>query len=88
MPSETHLIPSVEVSELNGSKWFIMVTTLVLQRGMHNIEHQITYPGSNFIFHDSKGFEAGAIVEIEDVWAFIEKRSSETELKNQLHVIW
>ncbi|KAF8336162.1 hypothetical protein F5887DRAFT_1247368 [Amanita rubescens] len=58
------------------------------ERGMHNIEHQITYPGSNFIFHDSKGFEAGAIEEIKDVWEFIEKRSSKTELKNQLHVIW
>ncbi|KAF8684002.1 hypothetical protein AX14_004174 [Amanita brunnescens Koide BX004] len=29
-------------------------------RGMHDIEHQITYPGSNFIFHDSQGFESGA----------------------------
>jgi len=37
------------------------------ERGMHNIEHQITYPGSNFIFHDSEGFEAGAIEEIENL---------------------
>jgi len=59
-----------------------------IERGLHNIEHQITYPGSNFIFHDSQGFEAGAIEELEIAWEFIEKRSTEAELKNQLHAIW
>ena len=58
------------------------------QRGIHDIEHQITYPGSNFIFHDSQGFEAGASREMEIVWKFIEKRSTAIELKDQLHVIW
>ena len=55
---------------------------------MHDIEHQVTYPGSNFIFHDSQGFESGSIEELEIAWKFIEKKSAETELKNQLHVIW
>ena len=55
---------------------------------MHDIEHQITYDGSNFIFHDSKGFEAGADEEMRDPWAFIEKRATETELQKQLHAIW
>jgi len=55
---------------------------------MHDIEHQITYHGSNFIFHDSQGFESGASREIEKVWEFIEKRSIEKELKDQLHAIW
>ena len=58
------------------------------QRGIHDIEHQITYPGSNFIFHDSQGFEAGASKEMELVWKFIEKRSTAIEVKDQLHVIW
>ncbi|KAF8342425.1 hypothetical protein F5887DRAFT_1135561 [Amanita rubescens] len=58
------------------------------QRGMHDIEHQITYPGSDFIFHDSMGFESGSTDELELAWKFIEKRSAETELKNQLHAIW
>ncbi|KAF8345167.1 hypothetical protein F5887DRAFT_1272241 [Amanita rubescens] len=57
-------------------------------RGMHDIEHQITYPGSNFIFHDSRGFESGSTEELEIAWKFIEKKSAETELKNQLHAIW
>ena len=55
---------------------------------MHNIEHQITYPGSNFIFHDSEGFESGASREIETVWKFIEKQSTAIELRGQLHAIW
>ncbi|KAF8728388.1 hypothetical protein AX14_006725 [Amanita brunnescens Koide BX004] len=59
-----------------------------LERGLHNIEHQITYPRSNFIFHDSQGFESGSTEELEIAWKFIEKKSAETELKNQLHAIW
>ncbi|KAF8342443.1 hypothetical protein F5887DRAFT_1062360 [Amanita rubescens] len=60
----------------------------VPHRGSHDIEHQITYPESNFIFHDSEGFESGSAKELEIVWKFIETRSTETELKNQLHAIW
>ncbi|KAF8729090.1 hypothetical protein AX14_006458 [Amanita brunnescens Koide BX004] len=59
-----------------------------IERGIHNIEHQITYPGSNFIFHDSQGFESGASGEIEIVLKFIEKRSAAVEMKDQLHAIW
>ena len=55
---------------------------------MHNIEHQITYHGSNFIFHDSQGFESGATEELEMACGFIKKRAAETELKDQLHAIW
>ena len=59
-----------------------------LKRGIHDIEHQITYPGSNFIFHDSQGFESGASEEMEIVWKFIEKRSIAVEKKDHLHAIW
>jgi hypothetical protein len=62
--------------------------TLNDQRGIHDIEHQITYEGSNFIFHDSQGFESGAKDEIETVWDFIWKRSGATKLEDQLHAIW
>ena len=58
------------------------------QRGIHDIEHGITYDGSNFVFHDSQGFESGAKEEIEVVWDFIEKQSSKDKLKDQLHAIW
>ena len=58
------------------------------QRGEHDIEHEITYEGSNFIFHDSRGFESGAKEEIEVVWDFIEKKSAAIKLQDQLHAIW
>ena len=58
------------------------------KRGLHDIEHQVTYKGSNFIFHDSKGFESGETEELELVWDFIKKRSAEAKLKDQLHAIW
>ena len=58
------------------------------QRGIHDIEHEITYSGCNFIFHDSQGFESGAKEEMEVVWDFIEKRSAAAKLKDQLHAIW
>jgi len=53
-----------------------------------NERNKITYPESNFIFHDSQGFEAGASGEMEIVWNFIQKRSAALELKDQLHAIW
>ena len=59
-----------------------------LQRGIHDIEHQITYPGSNFIFHDSQGFESGDNKELHEVWDFIENRSTAIAVKDQLHAIW
>jgi hypothetical protein len=61
---------------------------LKCQRGEHDIEHEITYEGSNFIFRDSRGFESGAKEEMEIVWDFIKKLSAATKLKDQLHAIW
>jgi hypothetical protein len=48
----------------------------------------MTYKGSNFIFHDSQGFESGARDELEIVQNFIAKRSAAAQLKDQLHAIW
>ncbi|KAF9507797.1 hypothetical protein BS47DRAFT_275224 [Hydnum rufescens UP504] len=58
------------------------------QRGIHNINDEITY-GSNptFVFHDSGGFEAGGVEELEAVWKFIRKRSLAPP-SQQLHAIW
>ncbi|KAF8631741.1 hypothetical protein AX15_002222 [Amanita polypyramis BW_CC] len=59
-----------------------------IYRGIHDIEHQITYHGCNFIFHDSQGFEAGAVDQMKKVRSFIKKRSAAKELRDQLHAIW
>ena len=79
-------MPSIEVGQV--MMYGCTCSHAVEQRGMHDIEHQITYPGSNFIFHDSRGFESGSTEELEIAWRFIEKKAAETELKNQLHAIW
>ena len=84
-PSEMHLTPSIEVRQLMMCGCLNLTNS---QRGIHNIEHQITYNGSNFIFHDSPGFEAGSHEEINEVWKFIQRRSNSIELKDQLHAIW
>jgi len=58
-------------------------------RGEHNIEHQFQYPTAHgFVFHDSRGFEAGGVDELKTVKDFIEKRAKSEQLKDQLHVIW
>jgi hypothetical protein len=41
-----------------------------------------------FIFHDSRGFEAGGDTELENVKAFITERSKNLRLQDQVHAIW
>ncbi|KDQ53275.1 hypothetical protein JAAARDRAFT_137109 [Jaapia argillacea MUCL 33604] len=57
-------------------------------RGEHNIEHQITFPGSHFIFHDSRGFESGSVDEMVTVRNFLRVRSDRELLKDKVHAIW
>ncbi|KAG2352117.1 era-like GTP-binding protein [Suillus spraguei] len=59
------------------------------ERGEHNIENELVFPSNpGFVFHDSRGFEAGGESEFDQVKEFIARRSKETKLKNQLHAIW
>ncbi|KDQ19318.1 hypothetical protein BOTBODRAFT_27904 [Botryobasidium botryosum FD-172 SS1] len=58
-------------------------------RGEHNIEYSLMFPSSpGFVFHDSRGFESGAVEELELVREFIQKKASLGSMKNQLHAIW
>ncbi|KAF7360919.1 GTP-binding protein [Mycena sanguinolenta] len=61
-----------------------------IDRGLHNINDEICFrsrPG--FVFHDSRGVEAGSAVELSTVQQFLDERSSAaTDLRTQLHVIW
>jgi len=41
-----------------------------------------------FIFHDSRGFEAGGVQEFQLVQEFIKERSKAKNVKEQLHAIW
>lgn len=41
-----------------------------------------------FVFHDSRGFESGAVDELDKVQEFIRKRGTNRELNERLHTIW
>ncbi|KDQ50607.1 hypothetical protein JAAARDRAFT_41918 [Jaapia argillacea MUCL 33604] len=58
-------------------------------RGHHHIEYEVTFASNPaFVFHDSRGFEAGSTSEMQAVYDFIESRAKSGDLEKQLHVIW
>jgi hypothetical protein len=60
------------------------------KRGLHNIDDEIRFPSRpGFIFHNSRGVEAGSATELSTVQRFVDKRSlATTDLRNKLHAIW
>ncbi|KDQ52417.1 hypothetical protein JAAARDRAFT_138833 [Jaapia argillacea MUCL 33604] len=59
------------------------------QRGHHHIDYEVTYASNPaFVFHDSRGFEAGSTDEIQAVHDFIESRGKSGDVEKQLHIIW
>jgi hypothetical protein len=59
------------------------------ERGMHDIENEIVFRNNpGFVFHDSRGFEAGGQFEFDKAKAFIAKRSKERSLSDRIHIIW
>ncbi|KAG2135156.1 hypothetical protein DEU56DRAFT_401094 [Suillus clintonianus] len=59
------------------------------ERGEHDIENEMVFRSNpGFIFHDSRGFEAGGESEYDKVKAFIAGRSKKTSIKDQIHTIW
>lgn len=60
-----------------------------VQRGIHDIENEMVFRSNpGFIFHDSRGFEAGGVDELQKVKIFVCERAKEKDLRNQVHVIW
>ncbi|KDQ15020.1 hypothetical protein BOTBODRAFT_32023 [Botryobasidium botryosum FD-172 SS1] len=58
-------------------------------RGEHNIEYSLMFPSNpGFVFHDSRGFESGAVDELELVRKFIQEKARLGSMENQLHAIW
>jgi hypothetical protein len=41
-----------------------------------------------YVFHDSRGFEAGGEVELQIVQEFVRRTSRQKRLKERLHAIW
>ncbi|KAG5651367.1 hypothetical protein H0H81_008901 [Sphagnurus paluster] len=81
-----------EIFDKEGNKVWISCLALVNptgERGIHDINDELIFQSSpGFVFHDSQGFEAGAVDELNLVKVFIESRLKERELDQQLHVIW
>jgi hypothetical protein len=60
-----------------------------VQRGLHTIEDELIFTNHDgYIFHDSRGFEAGSEDELKLVREFVLRKSREKRLKNRLHAIW
>jgi hypothetical protein len=59
------------------------------QRGEHNIEDEVVFSShQGYVFHDSRGFEAGGEDELKAVQEFVRRKSQETKLGMRLHAIW
>jgi tRNA pseudouridine-54 N-methylase len=62
---------------------------MVWQRGEHDIENEMIFESNAaFVFHDSRGFEAGSRSELDEVKDFVQKCSTNKNLTDHLHVIW
>jgi hypothetical protein len=60
-----------------------------LQRGWHNIEDELVFTNhAGYVFHDSRGFEAGGEDELKIVQDFVRIKSRESKLRDRLHAIW
>ncbi|KAG1848831.1 hypothetical protein C8R48DRAFT_392007 [Suillus tomentosus] len=78
-----------EIYNSAGEKIDPAVLKASKERGEHNIENEMVFQSNpGFVFHDSRGFEAGGASEFEMVKAFISSRSKETKITKQLHAIW
>ncbi|KAH9160351.1 hypothetical protein EDB89DRAFT_2166923, partial [Lactarius sanguifluus] len=65
------------------------VRSPISQRGEHRIDDELVFsnhPG--YVFHDSRGIEAGGIEELETLHDFIQRKSGERRLGSRLHAIW
>ncbi|KAG2037986.1 hypothetical protein BDR03DRAFT_862964 [Suillus americanus] len=76
-----------EIYNSDGEK--VRNKILVSQRGVHDIENEMMFRNNpGFVFHDSRGFEAGGLSEFDKVKAFIARRSKKINLSDRIHVIW
>lgn len=59
------------------------------QRGHHNIEDELIFRSNpGFVFHDSCGFEAGSVEELNLMKDFVTDRASTMQLGKRVHVVW
>ncbi|KAJ7122333.1 hypothetical protein C8R44DRAFT_622326 [Mycena epipterygia] len=82
-------IEDPEIFSPSGEKLDLAMVQDSGERGLHDIENQVIFRSNpQFIFHDSRGFEAGSVDEMQKVKSFIDTRAGTNELSDQLHAIW
>ncbi|KAN0140814.1 hypothetical protein V8E53_001258 [Lactarius tabidus] len=60
-----------------------------IDRGAHSIQDELVFSNhKGYVFHDSRGFEAGGNEELEIVQGFIRLMSAARRLPDRLHAIW
>ncbi|KAG6905801.1 hypothetical protein DXG01_000668 [Tephrocybe rancida] len=60
-----------------------------VSRGLHDINNEMIFKSNpRFIFHDSRGFEAGNTAELSYVKNFIVQRAKKRRLRDRVHAIW
>ncbi|KAI6157158.1 hypothetical protein BKA82DRAFT_796802 [Pisolithus tinctorius] len=60
-----------------------------LKRGYHNIENALVFRSNpGFVFHDSRGFEAGSAEQFDNMKSFVVNRAVAGCLRERIHAIW
>ncbi|KAL4063152.1 hypothetical protein J3A83DRAFT_1418018 [Scleroderma citrinum] len=78
-----------EVFNTKGEKIDHAMVEGSLERGVHNIEDELIFRSNpGFIFHDSRGFEAGSVDELTLMKSFLADRATTMKLESHIHVIW
>jgi GTP-binding protein EngB required for normal cell division len=78
-----------EIYDTKGKKIDAAVVKSTIKRGNHDITNEMVFKSnSDFVFHDSCGFEAGSAEEFEKMMKFISERVHATKLKDRIHAIW
>ncbi|KAI6152538.1 hypothetical protein BKA82DRAFT_1000496 [Pisolithus tinctorius] len=78
-----------EIFHGKGEKVDATVVQGSLVRGYHNIEDELVFKSTPcFVFHASRGFEAGSEEEIDMVKEFVMDRAKRIKLEERIHIIW
>ena len=88
-PLQVQLNPTIEVGQAYRLSIMADPRIWFVQRGEHDIEHELIFSRHDgYVFHDSRGMEAGSEDELKIVQDFVQSRSQKKRLKAKLHAIW
>ncbi|KIK17282.1 hypothetical protein PISMIDRAFT_685397 [Pisolithus microcarpus 441] len=72
-----------------GEKLDATVVQGSLTRGEHDIEDELVFQSNpRFVFHDSRGFEAGSEQQFNTMKKFVMDRAKTSKLDERIHAIW